>query len=917
MTEIAAAKQHIESLSDEDLLREFAQTWTDRAQIAHVLRKVMLDTLEGGDTAVLAIEAIARECGLPTWYAPDRTIAAVVNLRQRADKLAAQLEATPVLTMADRSKLASAQITEDRARDYAKIASERDEAIARLSGAEQQLNEANKRGVRLTQKLGDARGHIAEIERERDALLRAVEHAMACWNGDRLDRVGSTLRQALDMTRAAPVQRDGGKGRDETKPPPGWRVYEENSGTPEAYWEVARADDDAGSTDWEHESMALRDAWEAYDREHGYAPPLPRESAAPGDADIRAAMAELSDFMRRKAQHGLVDASVATAWACLRDALVDMSMAGAPSTEGPREADSIAERQLAVAKGHFCDALDMLVDVLPGDSPALPLVSVVTKTAEAMLDAVAAHRDTRDAQDDRLLAVTAAFNAWGNGEAPYRSSAMQAALNRIGEALGQPFVQFGRDTREAEGPRERVALKKARDALTRAARAMQTLYHPQARQMLHEAAGEAVRAALDADESLRAAAHRDTREAEGPPDGTAPERAPLSKRAQRIDVAGRAWPEEDERVDDENDFAMETQEIQALARAVETVLADGDALAVVLSRAPAARLPDGMPEAEPTCGATLAAARKGQARSRHLRAGADGMPGEPEPLMCPVAKSVCRNAECRKSGCGLSPDQSDEIRCEDCGAVLDDANPAHRIGNFCRGECKGPRAKSAEYNGPIPEPLLAAAPPTVPGEPALEDPPEDYSIIREGEHGWTAWYKTTNLGYCSSRDNALSCCRTDAKMRAAPPTVPGEPACECPFGRVVEGKITAEERATGYHVWHYLANSLARHLIAIVGIDVVKKVHGCGEGHERNAWIDEMGTERMTHVYRNTPWCLSAAPPTVPEEPPTRPHHLKWNGTEWVDERCGCRYHPDDDNGKHGGAPHVHLCEKHSRIGNG
>lgn len=44
----------------------------------------------------------------------------------------------------------------------------------------------------------------------------------------------------------------------------------------------------------------------------------------------------------------------------------------------------------------------------------------------------------------------------------------------------------------------------------------------------------------------------------------------------------------------------------------------------------------------------------------------------------------------------------------------------------------------------------------------------------------------------------------------------------------------------------------------------------------------------------------------------TRDHHLAWNGTEWVDDRCGCRYHPDDDNGSHGGAPHVHRCERHS-----
>lgn len=42
--------------------------------------------------------------------------------------------------------------------------------------------------------------------------------------------------------------------------------------------------------------------------------------------------------------------------------------------------------------------------------------------------------------------------------------------------------------------------------------------------------------------------------------------------------------------------------------------------------------------------------------------------------------------------------------------------------------------------------------------------------------------------------------------------------------------------------------------------------------------------------------------------------HLEWNGTEWVDDRCGCRYHPDDDAGSHGGAPHVHRCEKHGGI---
>lgn len=47
-----------------------------------------------------------------------------------------------------------------------------------------------------------------------------------------------------------------------------------------------------------------------------------------------------------------------------------------------------------------------------------------------------------------------------------------------------------------------------------------------------------------------------------------------------------------------------------------------------------------------------------------------------------------------------------------------------------------------------------------------------------------------------------------------------------------------------------------------------------------------------------------------------RPHKLTWNGTEWV-APCGCRYHPDDDNGSHGGAPHVHRCEKHRRAATG
>lgn len=54
----------------------------------------------------------------------------------------------------------------------------------------------------------------------------------------------------------------------------------------------------------------------------------------------------------------------------------------------------------------------------------------------------------------------------------------------------------------------------------------------------------------------------------------------------------------------------------------------------------------------------------------------------------------------------------------------------------------------------------------------------------------------------------------------------------------------------------------------------------------------------------------SAAP--APVRDGARELHLQWNGTEYVDDRCGCRYHPDDDSGSHSGAPHVHLCARHS-----
>ena len=48
----------------------------------------------------------------------------------------------------------------------------------------------------------------------------------------------------------------------------------------------------------------------------------------------------------------------------------------------------------------------------------------------------------------------------------------------------------------------------------------------------------------------------------------------------------------------------------------------------------------------------------------------------------------------------------------------------------------------------------------------------------------------------------------------------------------------------------------------------------------------------------------------------TKPRELNlvWNGVEWADDRCGCRYHPDDQNMSHGGGPHVHQCERHKQA---
>lgn len=85
------------------------------------------------------------------------------------------------------------------------------------------------------------------------------------------------------------------------------------------------------------------------------------------------------------------------------------------------------------------------------------------------------------------------------------------------------------------------------------------------------------------------------------------------------------------------------------------------------------------------------------------------------------------------------------------------------------------------------------------------------------------------------------------------------PPCACPFGRVIDGKIGADERAGTYHVWRYLAQHLAQHLVAIVGIDVVKMAHGCGEDSERNRWIDEMGSSDTVRAYASSPWCMPLA----------------------------------------------------------
>lgn len=95
--------------------------------------------------------------------------------------------------------------------------------------------------------------------------------------------------------------------------------------------------------------------------------------------------------------------------------------------------------------------------------------------------------------------------------------------------------------------------------------------------------------------------------------------------------------------------------------------------------------------------------------------------------------------------------------------------------------------------------------------------------------------------------------RIDTALASRKPA-PSEAACVCAFGRVIDCKITADERATSYHVWKYNAEQMAAHLIAIVGLDVVKRAHGCGEGHERNAWLDTLVTR--SEPYKNTLWCM-------------------------------------------------------------
>lgn len=162
-----------------------------------------------------------------------------------------------------------------------------------------------------------------------------------------------------------------------------------------------------------------------------------------------------------------------------------------------------------------------------------------------------------------------------------------------------------------------------------------------------------------------------------------------------------------------------------------------------------------------------------------------------------------------------------------------------------------------------------AGPPTVPGEPECEDPPDDHSIIREGDHGWTAWHKTTNLGYCSSRDNALSCCRTDAKHRAAPPTVPGEPpldgACDERARDEARRKWAAGEPVPKAGVRHHGTRSDGKW-----GCDACCNGDRCDD----STHVDRRKCGVCNGTGAIPDALLLAAPPTPPRPPVERPNEV-------------------------------------------
>lgn len=276
------------------------------------------------------------------------------------------------------------------------------------------------------------------------------------------------------------------------------------------------------------------------------------------------------------------------------------------------------------------------------------------------------------------------------------------------------------------------------------------------------------------------------------------------------------------------------------------------------------------------------------------------------------------------------------------------------------------------------------------GEAAPEHPPLRCHACGKDHHDDGEWATRPHRTHRCVDDKAGKGCGHEWRVEPAAPRE-GAP-CACAFATIIDGKVSAEERARSYHVWRYLATAMFRHLVACVGLDVVKRAHGTGEGTERNAWMDEQA--RGADVYANAPWCLprdadltdlqaelddySARIDVIieildgvddtegredhrlrrvlsvaersgtveiaalrallrkamvglrtedtPEEiyavvsealaltrttTLARDHRLAWNGTEWV-APCGCRYHPEDDNGTHGGAPHVHPCASHA-----